>query len=194
MSLEQQHKESLQTTQEQKTLIMKLEADLSQVQPFLAVGVEGTKETSSSAEIISNALRDVETDRAKVSVSGDAVGGASSLLPIVSSQRERFKQRNMELEAVSLSNHSNLSYANCIIARLLTHTHTLSLSQESHQQKQTISVLQREVDSIRGDNVKLYEKIKFLQSYPGTVRQLYWLLIDNVIIIISARVLMIVRR
>lgn len=27
-------------------------------------------------------------------------GGADSLLPIVSSQRERFKQRNMELEAV----------------------------------------------------------------------------------------------
>ena len=42
--------------------------------------------------------------------------------------------------------------------------------QESHQQRQTISVLQREVDSLRGDNVKLYEKIKFLQSYPGTVR------------------------
>ena len=43
--------------------------------------------------------------------------------------------------------------------------------QESHQQRQTISVLQREVDSLRGDNVKLYEKIKFLQSYPGTVRK-----------------------
>ena len=27
-------------------------------------------------------------------------GGADSLLPIVSSQRERFKQRNTELEAV----------------------------------------------------------------------------------------------
>ena len=44
------------------------------------------------------------------------------------------------------------------------------IAQESHQQRQTISVLQREVDSLRGDNVKLYEKIKFLQSYPGTVR------------------------
>jgi hypothetical protein len=47
----------------------------------------------------------------------------------------------------------------------------ICFSQECHQQKQTISVLQREVDSIRGDNVKLYEKIKFLQSYPGTVSQ-----------------------
>ena len=137
MSLEQQHKESLQTTQEQKTLILKLEADLSQVQPFLAVGVEGTKETSISAEIISNALRDVETDRAKVSMSGDAVGGASSLLPIVSSQRERFKQRNMELEAVSLSNHSNLNcfnyHSNIIFMAFLytTYSQVLSLSRLS---------------------------------------------------------------
>ena len=30
-------------------------------------------------------------------------------------------------------------------------------------------MLQREIDSLRGDNVKLYEKIRFLQSYPGTV-------------------------
>ena len=37
------------------------------------------------------------------SVGGSSVGGSgmNSLLPIVSSQRERFKQRNVELEAVS---------------------------------------------------------------------------------------------
>ncbi len=44
--------------------------------------------------------------------------------------------------------------------------------QDCRQQKQTLGVLQREVDSLRGDNVKLFEKIRFLQSYPGTVRQL----------------------
>lgn len=136
-SLEQQHRASLQSLQEQKTLIAQLESDLSQVQPFLAASVEG-QEPVASAQIMSNALRDVEPDRAKVTMPDDVMGGASSLLPIVSSQRERFKQRNVELEA------------------------------ECHQQKQTISVLQREVDTIRGDNVKLYEKIKFLQSYPGT--------------------------
>ncbi|XP_020629857.1 protein CASP-like [Orbicella faveolata] len=59
-----------------------------------------------------------------------------SILPIVASQRERFKIRNMELEA-----------------------------QLRHNQQQ-ISVLQNEVDTLRSDNVKLYEKIKFLQSYP----------------------------
>jgi homeobox protein cut-like len=101
-SLEEQHRESLQTAQDQKSLIAQLEADLGKVQPFLAVGLEGNENASlpSSAEIISEAVRDVE---AKVNVPGEALGGASSLLPIVSSQRERFKQRNVELEAVSIS-------------------------------------------------------------------------------------------
>ena len=36
-----------------------------------------------------------------LSTSGAAATSAESLLPIVSSQRERFKQRNAELEAVS---------------------------------------------------------------------------------------------
>lgn len=101
--MQQQHTENLQTTQEQKTLIAQLEADLSKVQPFLAVHGEGEglATSPSSAEIMSEALRDVEANGAKVSMVGDVVGGASSLLPIVSSQRERFKQRNTELEAVS---------------------------------------------------------------------------------------------
>ena len=42
-------------------------------------------------------------------------------------------------------------------------------TKECQQQKQTVSVLQREVDTLRGDNVKMYEKIRFLQSYPSQV-------------------------
>lgn len=37
--------------------------------------------------------------------------------------------------------------------------------------QQTMQALQNELDSLRADNIKLYEKIKFLQSYPGRVRQ-----------------------
>lgn len=33
----------------------------------------------------------------------------------------------------------------------------------------TIQALQSELDSLRADNIKLFEKIKFLQSYPGRV-------------------------
>lgn len=36
--------------------------------------------------------------------------------------------------------------------------------------QQTMQALQSELDSLRADNIKLYEKIKFLQSYPGRVR------------------------
>lgn len=32
--------------------------------------------------------------------------------------------------------------------------------------RQQLTVLQREVESVRADNVKLYEKIRFLQTYP----------------------------
>lgn len=60
-----------------------------------------------------------------------------SLLSIISSQRERFRSRNQELEA------------------------------ESRSMQQTLVALQSELDSLRADNIKLYEKIKFLQTYPG---------------------------
>jgi len=59
---------------------------------------------------------------------------ADSLLAIVSSQRERFRQRNQELES------ENISYKN------------------------RVQSLQDDLDGLRNDNLKLYEKIKFLQS------------------------------
>lgn len=43
------------------------------------------------------------------------------------------------------------------------------ISQQLRHNQQQISVLQNEVDTLRSDNVKLYEKIKFLQSYPTKV-------------------------
>ncbi|KAJ6655730.1 hypothetical protein lerEdw1_004783 [Lerista edwardsae] len=64
-------------------------------------------------------------------------GQMDSLLSIISSQRERFRARNHELEAEN---------------RLMQHTR---------------QALQSELDNLRADNIKLYEKIKFLQSYPG---------------------------
>lgn len=41
--------------------------------------------------------------------------------------------------------------------------------QENRSMQQTMQALQNELDSLRADNIKLYEKIKFLQSYPGRV-------------------------
>lgn len=66
---------------------------------------------------------------------------SSTLLPIIKAQRERFRIRNEELES------SNL--------------------EQQHQ----LSILTSEVQSLQQDNVKLYEKIRFLQACGGNTRK-----------------------
>uniref|UniRef100_A0A3Q0SF20 Protein CASP n=1 Tax=Amphilophus citrinellus TaxID=61819 RepID=A0A3Q0SF20_AMPCI len=110
---------AVRTSAEQKELILKLEHDLSTIQAMSSVprpDADGS-EVSSQPEL--------------------PQGQMDSLLSIISSQRERFRSRNQELEA------------------------------ENRSMQQTMQALQNELDSLRADNIKLYEKIKFLQSYPG---------------------------
>ncbi|KAI0930469.1 hypothetical protein AcW1_009144 [Taiwanofungus camphoratus] len=59
----------------------------------------------------------------------------TSILPIVTSQRDRFRQRNAELE------------------------------EELRKQFNIISELRSEVKSLQADNLKLYEKVRYMQSY-----------------------------
>ncbi|KAN0125306.1 CASP C terminal domain containing protein [Lactarius tabidus] len=59
----------------------------------------------------------------------------TSILPIVTSQRDRFRQRNAELE------------------------------EELRKQSQVISELRAEIRSLQSDNLKLYEKVRYMQSY-----------------------------
>ena len=47
--------------------------------------------------------------------------------------------------------------------------HPPGCPQENRLAQHTIQALQTELDSLRADNIKLFEKIKFLQSYPGRV-------------------------
>lgn len=61
--------------------------------------------------------------------------GDASILPIVTSQRDRFRQRNAELE------------------------------EELRRQFETISDLRTEIKSLQADNLKLYEKVRYMQSY-----------------------------
>lgn len=136
--LQVQHNEAVNTVKEQKELITQLETDLLSVNAlpsaFRGQG-EGEAGPPSEKELVTNAVQQA-VGAPTVGFTGENVA-TESLLPIVASQRERFKVRNMELEA-----------------------------QLRHNQQQ-ISVLQNEVDTLRSDNVKLYEKIKFLQSYPS---------------------------
>lgn len=95
-------------------------------------------------------------------------GQMDSLLSIISSQRERFRSRNQELEAVSFPRMP--PQTTCLLfARVLTFHFFLLPLQENRSLQQTMQALQNELDSLRADNIKLYEKIKFLQSYPGKV-------------------------
>jgi homeobox protein cut-like len=64
-----------------------------------------------------------------------------SLLEVITAQRDRLHQRNLELE------------------------------NQLRQLNSTIQTLQSEVDALKDDNVKLYEKIRYVQSYrPQEVR------------------------
>ena len=96
-------------------------------------------------EFLENALKDV-TQRSsallqevpQTSPSGQTASHGDSdpsLLSIVQSQRERFRLRVQELE------------------------------NENSSQAANIGGLTQEIENLRLDNVKLYEKIKFLQNY-----------------------------
>nr|XP_045371010.1 protein CASP [Camelus bactrianus] len=130
--------EAMATAAEQRDLIARLEQDLSTIQSIQRPDAEGAAELG--LEKIPEPIK--EATALFYGPSAPASGAlpesqVDSLLSIISSQRERFRARNQELEAEN---------------RLAQHT---------------IQALQSELDSLRADNIKLFEKIKFLQSYPG---------------------------
>ncbi|XP_076590413.1 cut-like homeobox 1b isoform X3 [Chaetodon auriga] len=132
---------AVRTSAEQKELILKLEHDLSTIQAMSSL----PRPDADGSEISDMGSIPEPIKEATAMFAGPGVishpelpqGQMDSLLSIISSQRERFRSRNQELEA------------------------------ENRSMQQTMQALQNELDSLRADNIKLYEKIKFLQSYPG---------------------------
>lgn len=127
--------------QNQDALIEKLEKDLLSVNAlpsaYRTVG-DGASSTSPNVqhEFLENALKDVtQRSSALLQEIPQAELADPSLLAIVQSQRERFRLRVQELE----NENSHLS--------------------------QNMQALSLEIENLRMDNVKLYEKIKFLQNY-----------------------------
>lgn len=124
---------------EQKTLIVQLEKDLMKA----INSKQSNGETNLESDLNLNQIINNSEERASISessVSENVLQQASSevdvsLFNIVSNQRERFRVRVQELESEILSN------------------------------KQQNMFLTNEIDRLRSDNVKLYEKIKFLQSF-----------------------------
>ncbi|KAJ8414489.1 hypothetical protein AAFF_G00036910 [Aldrovandia affinis] len=139
--LQLEFSEAVRTSAEQKELILKLEHDLSTIQDMSSLARPDAEGADfHHLERIPDPIKEATALFSGVPPSPQAdlpQGQMDSLLSIISSQRERFRSRNQELEA------------------------------ESRSMQQTLQVLQSELDSLRADNIKLYEKIKFLQSYPG---------------------------
>ncbi|KAJ2888460.1 hypothetical protein IWW38_004933, partial [Coemansia aciculifera] len=118
---------TLETTLAQKAeLADRLEADLLRVQqqqPSLVSGEEDRGSNSAAAAIEMTTL-----------------GGSSAnmgLLEIVTGQRDRFRQRNIELD------------------------------DELRAQGASVGELRRQVEQMKQDNLRLYEEIKYLRSYTS---------------------------
>ncbi|XP_037322869.2 cut-like homeobox 1b isoform X4 [Pungitius pungitius] len=132
---------AVRTSAEQKELIRKLEHDLSTIQAMSSL----PRPDADGSEVSNMGTIPDPIKEASAMFTGSGLGPHAelpqgqmdSLLSIISSQRERFRSRNQELEV------------------------------ENRSMQQTMQALQNELDSLRADNIKLYEKIKFLQSYPG---------------------------
>nr|XP_034994781.1 protein CASP isoform X6 [Zootoca vivipara] len=139
--LQIQFTEAVSTVASQKELIAKLEHDLSTIQSMSAMhrpDAEGA--AIQNLENIPEPIKEATALFYGYPPSASTPipeGQMDSLLSIISSQRERFRARNHELEA------------------------------ENRMMQHTMQALQSELDNLRADNIKLYEKIKFLQSYPG---------------------------
>uniref|UniRef100_A0A4W3IJR1 Protein CASP n=1 Tax=Callorhinchus milii TaxID=7868 RepID=A0A4W3IJR1_CALMI len=130
-----QFAEAVGTNMEQKTLISRLEQDLSTIQAMASL--QRPDAEGSDLSSLDKIPEPVKEATALFGGTELAHGQVDSLLSIISSQRERFRARNQELEA------------------------------ESRRVQHTVQALQQELDSLRADNVTLYEKIKFLQSFAG---------------------------
>ena len=66
---------------------------------------------------------------------GEPVGGGSGIMPMIQAQRDRFKQKNAQLEG------------------------------ELSKQYDTISSLRQEIASLQKDNLNLYEKSRYVSTY-----------------------------
>ncbi|CAF3668670.1 unnamed protein product [Rotaria sordida] len=146
--LDKHYRDIEYTNNELKQLNIQLEKDLLSVggvSELFRRGPEGQPSDSSINEtgIIKDVLNQSSVSSTSFKDSLTQIPRRDSppdeaLTAIVISQRERFRIRNVELE------NENVSL------------------------KQQIGIFQNEMDKLRSDNIKLYEKIKFIQTYPTT--------------------------
>ncbi|KZT72124.1 hypothetical protein DAEQUDRAFT_723291 [Daedalea quercina L-15889] len=124
--------------EKQRMLNEKLEDDLLQMEQRKPNGDAGSSDSPRVGSM--DGLAGIELGKKTDSPARNtpipfASSADTSILPIVTSQRDRFRQRNAELE------------------------------EELRKQFNIISELRTEVKSLQADNLKLYEKVRYMQSY-----------------------------
>jgi len=140
--------DSVVKTESQGKLIIQLEDHVEQLQA-ISTPYREEAEGRCSSDMLAEALKVdshsvenvFERSGSLSPPSPNETGEAAALLPIVQAQRERLRLRNEELETVGL------------------------------EQQQQLSVLSRQVGDLQADNLKLYEKIRFLQACGGGSRR-----------------------
>ncbi|KAJ2659515.1 hypothetical protein IWW48_003461 [Coemansia sp. RSA 1200] len=113
------------------SLAERLEADLvavQQQQQHVAGGKASDKRAASGSDDLSSAALS-QTQQQDTS---------ANVLDIVTSQRDRFRQRNMELE------------------------------DELREHGSQVTDMRRQVEQVKQDNLRLYEEVKYLRSYKST--------------------------
>ncbi|KAG1715754.1 hypothetical protein ID866_1422 [Astraeus odoratus] len=129
----------------QKSLNEKLETDLLAVDKHTVPSNKASGMTTPSDALAglgldidfkeSDSKKKAESSTTHSTSNPFASAADTSILPIVTSQRDRFRQRNAELE------------------------------EELRKQYHAISELRTEIKSLQSDNLKLYEKVRYMQSY-----------------------------
>jgi homeobox protein cut-like len=97
--------------------------------------VRGARASSPTSSIISGFEASQSPGTLESLRQSESAGGSSSILPMVSAQRDRFKKKITELEG------------------------------ELQKTYQTIQSLRSEVAALQKDNLKLYEKTRYVSSY-----------------------------
>ncbi|KAF9010535.1 CASP C terminal-domain-containing protein [Cyathus striatus] len=124
--------------EKQKLLNEKLENDLLSMDNHQKPNGDGQSSDATALDVLADldlgGKRNTEPSNRSTVIPFNS-SAESSILPIVTSQRDRFRQRNAELE------------------------------DELRKQFQVISELRTEIKSLQADNLKLYEKVRYMQSY-----------------------------
>ena len=120
-----------------RSLVERLEDQLSQHTPEAAAAAAASSSTGMGSAIAAAMGSSVSPSQPSP-VEAPQAGSATTVLEIVCSQRDRFRDRIAELEA------------------------------DKSQLMEALERTENTVKSLRADNVKLYERVKFLQSYSNS--------------------------